>query len=150
MLEKDGHQGGAARTGEVAVKMIEESDFDVVLTDINMPRANGIDVLDAVKRIHSSTPVIMMTAFASAETAVETMKKGAYDYITKPFKIEDLQLIIKNAVEKKQLSAENTYLKTALKEKYEFANIIGKSESMQKVLEYINKVSNSNATVLNE
>lgn len=148
VLEKDGHQVATARNGEVAVKMIEESDFDVVLTDINMPRANGIDVLDAVKRIHSSTPVIMMTAFASAETAVETMKKGAYDYITKPFKIEDLQLIIKNAVEKKQLSAENTYLKTALKEKYEFANIIGKSEAMQKVFEYISKVSNSNATVL--
>ena len=148
VLEKDGHQVATARNGEVAVKMIEESDFDVVLTDINMPRANGIDVLDAVKRIHSSTPVIMMTAFASAETAVETMKKGAYDYITKPFKIEDLQLIIKNAVEKKQLSAENTYLKTALKDKYEFANIIGKSEAMQKVFEYISKVSNSNATVL--
>lgn len=148
VLEKDGHQVATARNGEVAVKMIEESDFDVVLTDINMPRANGIDVLDAVKRIHSSTPVIMMTAFASAETAVETMKKGAYDYITKPFKIEDLQLIIKNAVEKKQLSSENTYLKTALKDKYEFANIIGKSEAMQKVFEYISKVSNSNATVL--
>lgn len=148
VLEKDGHQVATARNGEVAVKMIEESDFDVVLTDINMPRANGIDVLDAVKRIHSSTPVIMMTAFASAETAVETMKKGAYDYITKPFKIEDLQLIIKNAVEKKQLSAENTYLKIALKDKYEFANIIGKSEAMQKVFEYISKVSNSNATVL--
>ena len=76
------------------------------------------------------------------------MKKGAYDYITKPFKNEDLKLIIKNAAEKKQLAAENTYLKTALKEKYEFANIIGKSEGMQKVFDYISKVSNSNATVL--
>lgn len=148
ILEKDGHQVATARNGEVAVKMIEECDYDVVLTDINMPRSNGIDVLDAVNRIHAGTPVIMMTAFASAETAVETMKKGAYDYIAKPFKNEDLKLIIKNAAEKKQLAAENTYLKTALKDKYEFANIIGKSEGMQKVFDYISKVSNSNATVL--
>ena len=148
VLKKDGHQVATARNGEVAVKMLEASNYDVVLTDINMPRSNGIDVLDAVNRIHSGTPVIMMTAFASAETAVETMKKGAYDYIAKPFNNEDLKLIIKNAAEKKQLAAENTYLKTALKEKYEFANIIGKSEGMQKVFDYISKVSNSNATVL--
>ncbi|MGP0565052.1 sigma-54-dependent transcriptional regulator [Nitrospina sp. 32_T5] len=148
VLEKDGHEVETARNGEVAVDMIQEHQYDVVLTDINMPRANGIDVLDAVNRVLPGTPVIMMTAYASAETAVETMKKGAYDYLSKPFKIEELQLIIKNAAEKKRLADENTYLKSALKDKYQFANIIGKSEGMRQVFDYINKVANSNATVL--
>jgi len=148
VLEKEGYEVNTARNGEVAVQMIEGADYDVVLTDINMPRANGIDVLDAVNRVHPGTPVIMMTAYASPETAVETMKKGAYDYISKPFKVEDLQLIIKNAVEKKRLAVENTYLKEALKDKFQFANIVGKSDGMRKVFDYIGKVANSNATVL--
>lgn len=147
-LEKEGYEVETARNGEVAVKMVEGGDYDVVITDINMPRSNGIDVLDAVNRVRPATPVIMMTAYASAETAVETMKKGAYDYITKPFNMDDFQLVIRNASEKKQLSQENTFLKSALKEKYEFGNIIGKNAGMKKVFDYIEKVSNSNATVL--
>ncbi len=148
VLEKDGYEVNTARNGEVAVQMIESTNYDVVLTDINMPRANGIDVLDAVNKMHPGTPVIMMTAYASPETAVETMKKGAYDYISKPFKVEDLQLIIKNAVEKKRLADENSVLKEALKDKFQFANIVGKSDGMRKVFDYISKVANSNATVL--
>lgn len=148
VLEKDGHQVETARNGEVAVQLIQEHNYDVVLTDINMPRANGIDVLDAVNRLRPGTPVIMMTAYASAETAVETMKKGAYDYLSKPFKIEELQLIIKNAAEKKRLEEENSYLKNALKDKYQFSNIVGKSAGMRQVFDYISKVANSNATVL--
>ncbi|CAI2718098.1 sigma-54-dependent transcriptional regulator [Nitrospina watsonii] len=148
VLEKDGHEVETARNGEVAVEMVQEHQYDVVLTDINMPRANGIDVLDAVNRTLPGTPVIMMTAYASAETAVETMKKGAYDYLSKPFKIEELQLIIKNAAEKKRLADENSYLKSALKDKYQFASIIGKSEGMRQVFDYIGKVANSNATVM--
>jgi two-component system response regulator PilR (NtrC family) len=147
-LEKEGYEVETARNGEVAVEMVEKDNFDVVITDINMPRSNGIDVLDAVNRIHAGTPVIMMTGYASPETAVETMKKGAYDYITKPFNMEDFKLIIRNASEKKQLTEENAYLKYALKDKYQFGNIIGKNEGMRKVFEYIEKVSNSNATVL--
>jgi two-component system response regulator PilR (NtrC family) len=147
-LEKEGYEVETARNGEVAVEMVENSIFDVVITDINMPRSNGIDVLDAVNRVRPETPVIMMTGYASPETAVETMKKGAYDYITKPFNMDDFKLVIRNASEKKQLTEENTYLKYALKDKYQFGNIIGKNEGMRKVFEYIEKVSNSNATVL--
>ena len=147
-LEKEGYEVETARNGEVAVEMVEKDTFDVVITDINMPRSNGIDVLDAVNRVRPETPVIMMTGYASPETAVETMKKGAYDYITKPFNMEDFKLIIRNASEKKQLTQENTYLKYALKDKYQFGNIIGKNEGMRKVFEYIEKVSHSNATVL--
>ena len=147
-LEKEGYDVETARNGEVAVELVEKDTFDVVITDINMPRSNGIDVLDAVNRVRPGTPVIMMTGYASPETAVETMKKGAYDYITKPFNMEDFKLIIRNASEKKQLTEENTYLKYALKDKYQFGNIIGKNEGMRKVFEYIEKVSHSNATVL--
>jgi two-component system response regulator PilR (NtrC family) len=147
-LGKEGYEIETAHNGEVAVEMVEGNAYDVVITDINMPRSNGIDVLDAVNRVRPGTPVIMMTGYASPETAVETMKKGAYDYITKPFNMDDFKLVIRNASEKKQLTEENTYLKSVLKSKYQFGNIIGKNEGMKKVFNYIEKASNSNATVL--
>ena len=148
VLKKDGYGVKVAQDGFSAAKLIRENDFDVVITDIQMPRSNGLDVLDAVNKMRPHTPVVMMTAYATAETAVEAMKKGAYDYISKPFNIEDVQLIVKNAVEKKRLADENTYLKSALSSQYQFANIIGKSPKMRQLFDYISKVSNSSATVL--
>jgi two-component system response regulator PilR (NtrC family) len=148
MLEKEGHQVSTAANGDTAVKLIHNKVFDLVLSDIRMRGTSGIDVLEAVKKAHPNTPVVMMTAYASADTAVEAMKKGAYDYISKPFNVEDLQILIKNAVEKKNLSDENSLLKTALKDKYGFSNIIGNSTVMQKVFQLIEKVAQSNATVL--
>ncbi len=148
LLEDEGYSVKTARNGIEAVKLLRLEDFDAILTDIQMPRSNGLDVLNAVTRERPNTPVIMMTAFASAETAVQAMKTGAFDYVTKPFKNEDIKLILKNAVEKKRLADENTQLKLALKDKYEFSNIIGKSAVMQKVFQYISKVATSNATVL--
>ena len=148
VLKKDGYRVKVAQDGFSAAKLIRENDFDVVITDIQMPRSNGLDVLDAVNKMRPHTPVVMMTAYATAETAVEAMKKGAYDYISKPFNIEDVQLIVKNAVEKKRLADENTYLKSALSSQYQFANIIGKSPKMRQLFDYISKVANSSATVL--
>ncbi len=148
VLKKDGYRVKVAQDGFSAAKLIRENDFDVVITDIQMPRSNGLDVLDAVNKMRPHTPVVMMTAYATAETAVEAMKKGAYDYISKPFNIEDVQLIVKNAVEKKRLADENTYLKSALSSQYQFANIIGKSPKMRQLFDYISKVSSSSATVL--
>lgn len=148
VLSKDGYFVKTANNGDAAVKLIRENNFDLVITDIKMPRSSGIDVLESVNEYSPNTPVVMMTAFASAETAVEAMKKGAFDYISKPFKVEDLQLIVKNAVEKKKLYDENTYLKTALKDKYQHTSIVGKSPAIQKVFDLIHKVASSNATVL--
>jgi len=148
MLEKEGYEVLTARNGEAAAQMIRENLFDLVLTDIRMPRAGGIDVLETVNAISPATPVVIMTAYASAETAVEAMKKGAYDYISKPFNVDDLQLIIKNAIEKKKLYDENAHLKTALKDRYQFSNIVGKSAAMAKVFALVRKVAESNATVL--
>lgn len=148
MLEGEGYEVVTSGNGEDAVQIIRENSFDLIITDIRMRRSNGIDVLEAARKLQPTVPVVMMTAYASAETAVEAMKKGAYDYISKPFKIEDLQLIVKNAVEKKKLSDENLYLKSELKHKYAFEKIIGKSPVIQRVFDVMGKIAGSNATVL--
>ena len=149
MLEKEGYKVMTASSGDAAVSLVRENVFDLVITDIRMPRSSGIGVLESVNDIRPNTPVIMMTAYATAETAVEAMKKGAYDYIAKPFKVEDLLLMVKNAVEKKRLYDENIYLKTALKDKVRSSSvIIGKSLAIRKVFELIDKVASSSATVL--
>ena len=148
MLEEEGYQVVTAPSAEKAIKLIRENVFDLILTDIRMGRSNGIDVLDAARKILPDTPVVMMTAYASAETAVTAMKKGAYDYISKPFKIEDIQLIVKNALEKKKLTEENRFLKTALNDRFQLANIIGKSRAIQKIFDLVDKVAQSNATIL--
>jgi two-component system, NtrC family, response regulator PilR len=148
MLEQEGYKVFTAHNADSAVKLIKENIFDLILTDIRMGKSSGIDVLENAQKILPDTPVVMMTAYASAETAVNAMKKGAYDYISKPFKIEDVQLIVKNAIEKKKLSEENRLLKTALNDRFELSNIIGKSVAFQKIFDLIEKVSRSNATVL--
>ena len=150
VLEKEGYQVKTANNGFEAVKLLRDHDFDAVLTDIQMPRANGLDVLEAVMTERPGTPVIMMTGYASPETAVQAMKMGAFDYVIKGGndQNEKIKLILKNAVEKRRLNNENTQLKRELKERYEFSNIVGKSAPMQKVFQYISKVADSNATVL--
>lgn len=148
MLENEGYTVETASSGEKAVKLILEKEFDLVLTDFRMKKANGIEVLEAVKEHNPITPVVLMTAYASAETAVEAMKKGAYDYISKPFNVEDLQLTVKNAIEKKALADQNHHLKSALKDKFGFENFIGSSPGMQRIFKLIEKVADSNATIL--
>ena len=148
MLEEEGYKVFTAHSADSAVKLIKENIFDLILTDIRMGKSSGINVLESAQKILPDTPVVMMTAYASAETAVDAMKKGAYDYISKPFKIEDVQLIVKNAIEKKNLSVENRQLKTALNDRFHLTNIIGKSATFQKIFDLIEKVSRSNATVL--
>ncbi|MBT5470150.1 MAG: sigma-54-dependent Fis family transcriptional regulator [Nitrospina sp.] len=148
MLEEEGYKVFTAHNAESAVKLIKENIFDLILTDIRMGKSSGISVLENAQKILPDTPVVMMTAYASAETAVDAMKKGAYDYISKPFKIEDVQLIVKNAIEKRKLAEENRFLKTALNDRFKISNIIGKSPVFQKIFELIEKVSRSNATVL--
>ena len=148
MLEEEGYQVVTSPTAEKAIKLIHENIFDLILTDIRMGGSNGINVLDAARKVLPDTPVVMMTAYASAETAVTAMKKGAYDYISKPFKIEDIQLIVKNALEKKKLTEENRFLKTALNDRFQLTNIIGKSGPIQKIFDLVDKVAQSNATVL--
>jgi two-component system response regulator PilR (NtrC family) len=148
MLKKEGHDVVTAENGTHALKAIQAEIFDLVISDVKMPGIDGIGVLKTTKEISPETVVIMITAYATAETAVEAMKLGASDYIIKPFKIDELKLIINNSLEKRHLRKENILLKREIKSKAGFENFIGKSEAMQKVFTLIRQVAETNSTVL--
>jgi two-component system response regulator PilR (NtrC family) len=113
-----------------------------------MPKADGMDVLKAVKSSSPETVVLVVTAFGTADSAVEAMKQGAYDYLTKPFQVDEVQLIIRNALEKRRLSTENMLLKREMASQSSFAQIVGQSEAMQKVFDVVRKVADSKSNVL--
>src|SRR5581483_11660507 len=148
VLKKEGYLVETAEDGDHALKCFEKDIFDLVLTDIKMPRMGGLELLKALKGVSPETVIVMMTAFASTETAIEAMKEGAYDYLTKPFQIDEVKLIIKNALERKKLRQENTTLRRELKGQATFTQIIGKSEKMNKVLELVRKVADSRSNIL--
>ncbi|MDH4100918.1 MAG: sigma-54 dependent transcriptional regulator [Nitrospirota bacterium] len=147
MLKREGYDVTVAETGEEALAALKREIFDLVITDIKMPRITGLDILKAVKEVSPDTLVIMITAFASAETAVEAMKIGAYDYITKPFKVDEIKLVIKNAIEKKLLKDENRRLKQEIAIRHGYEGFVGGSEVMKKVFALIAKVADSKSTV---
>ena len=148
LLGNEGYEIITADNASDALRMIREYDLDLVITDMKMPGMNGIELLDEAKKIDHERPIIIMTAYGTIEMAVEAMKKDAYDYITKPFKNEELKLTIKKALEKYRLVKENRLLNKALSDRYRFGNIIGKSKPMLNVYDLIRKVSQSKASVL--
>jgi two-component system, NtrC family, response regulator PilR len=148
MLQKDGYIVETASDGPEAMDKIDNALFDLAITDIQMPVMNGIEVLKKINEKSPDTTVIMITAYASHETAIEAMKLGAYDYITKPFKIDEIKLVIKKALDKKKLERENTRLRKELETQYGFGNIIGRSPSIVKVFELIKRVAELNVNVL--
>ncbi len=148
MLKKEGYKVFLAPNGEEVVKMIEKDIFDLVLLDIRMPKLDGISALKKIKSVNPETIVIMITAYASADSAIQAMKEGAYDYITKPFKVDEIKLIIRNALEKKQLQNENRLLKKMVKERYHFDNIIGQSPKMLDLYDLLEKVSPTKTNIL--
>ncbi|MBW1690681.1 MAG: sigma-54-dependent Fis family transcriptional regulator [Deltaproteobacteria bacterium] len=131
-----------------ALRLIKETDFDLVITDMKMPKMDGIELLDEVKKIDSELPVIIMTAYGTIEMAVEAMKKQAYDYITKPFRNEELKQTVKKALELYRLKKENRRLNEALSDRYRYGNIIGKSKKMTKIYDMIEKVAQSKASIM--
>jgi DNA-binding NtrC family response regulator len=135
-------------SGQEGLGVLSGEPFDIVITDLFLPDLNGIDILSRVKESSPRTEVILVTGYGSAETAVQAMKKGAYDYITKPLNIEELRIIIDKALEKGQLVSENVYLKKQLREKYEFANIIGNSQAMQQLFSRMKRIIKTDSTVL--
>ncbi|MEE9214014.1 MAG: sigma-54 dependent transcriptional regulator [Thermodesulfobacteriota bacterium] len=148
MLRKDGYEVDTASDGAEAIDRIEQKMFDLAVVDIQMPIMNGIDVLQKINEKSPETTVIMITAYASHETAIDAMKLGAYDYITKPFKIDEIKLVIKKSLEKKRLERENSRLKKELETKYGFGNIIGRSPEIVKVFELIKRVSELKVNIL--
>jgi two-component system response regulator PilR (NtrC family) len=148
MLKKEGYKVSLASNGEEVVKLIDNDLFDLVLMDIRMPKLDGISALKKIKSIAPETVVIMITAYASADTAIKAMKEGAYDYITKPFKVEEIKLIINNALEKKNLQKENILLKRVVRDRYHFGNIIGQSSKMVALYDLLEKVSPTKTNIL--
>ena len=150
MLSKEGHKVSSAGSGKEALNMLNDTIYDLIVSDVQMPGMNGIELLRNVKEVCPDTTVIMITAYASTESGVEAMKAGAYDYITKPFKIDEIKLIIKNALEKKRLEVENLLLKREFRERYSFGNILGNSPEMLKVYDLIEKIGPTKTNVLVE
>ncbi|GIW46335.1 MAG: acetoacetate metabolism regulatory protein AtoC [Deltaproteobacteria bacterium] len=148
MLKRDGYIVDTAPDGARALDKMENTLFDLAIVDIQMPVMNGIELLRRINEKSPETTVIMITAYASHETAIEAMKLGAYDYITKPFKIDEIKLVIKKAIEKKKLERENKRLRKELETKYGFGNIIGRSPSIIKVFDLIKRVADLNVNVL--
>ena len=146
-LERAGYEVATADGGEAAVDVLRRETFDAVITDLRMPRVDGLQVLRAAKD-RPETTVIVLTAVASTETAVEAMKLGAYDYITKPFKLDEVELIIRNGLERKRLRDENLYLRKQLETQHRFENIIGKSSRMVEVFDVIRQIADSPATAM--
>jgi two-component system response regulator PilR (NtrC family) len=147
-LEKEGYEVTMAESGDSAIDAIRRDAFDVVITDLRMPRVDGLQVLRECRDVSPHTAVVMVTAVGSTETAVEAMKLGAYDYITKPFKLDEISLIVQNALERKQLRDENLYLRRQLETQHRFENIIGKSARIMEVFDTIRKIADGPSTVM--
>ncbi len=147
-LEREGYRVILADSGDRAMELVDGENYDLLLCDMKMPKVSGMDVLKKSKEARPNVPVIIITAFSTSESAREAMKVGAYDYLQKPFDLEDMKLIINNALERGQLLEENIKLKEYLSRSYGIESIVGDSPPMLKVYELIYKVASSTANVL--
>jgi Nif-specific regulatory protein len=147
-LSEAGHDVDEAANGNAAIARLHESYFDVVLSDLKMGGSDGLDVLRTTKSLHPSTAVILMTAFGSVTTAVEAMKSGAFDYVQKPFEIEEMEVKIEKALELRRMKNELDYLRHTTQDIYNFDRIVGSGGALGRVLGIVRKVAKSNTTVL--
>lgn len=148
ILKEKGYTIHSAKTAAEGLEQFSTVSPDAVFLDIMLPDRSGLEVLDLIHQQDPTIPVIIITAFSSIENAIDAMRRGAYHYIPKPFKNQEVILTLKKALEDKQIRAENLRLKSELKEKFSFGNIIGKSEPMQKVFELIQLAAPSSSTIL--
>ncbi len=148
LLEAADYEALTALSGPEALKVAAQSDLDAVLTDMKMPKMSGIELMDELKRLYPDIPVIIMTAYGTVEKAVQAMKKGAFDYILKPFKNEEILVTIAKALEHRHLLLKNRLLSQDLDKKYGFPNIVGESKAIQEILALVKRVAGSKATVL--
>ncbi|MDQ3135392.1 MAG: sigma-54 dependent transcriptional regulator [Acidobacteriota bacterium] len=147
-LQRQGHEVRVASDGEAALRLLEENAADVVLCDINMPRLDGMEVLRRIHQRPNPPEVIMLTGHATVETAIEAMKLGAYDYLSKPYHITELDALVKQAAEKRRLRVDNQRLRAQLARREETAEIIHNSAAMVEVLRLVERVAPSDASVL--
>ena len=148
ILKKEGYKVKVASDGKEALHMFKEELFHVVVLDIKLPGMDGIEVLSKIKEESPETPVVIMTGFASIESAVDALKSGAFDYLSKPFTPEELRISVRKALENRQIFFEGIYLRKELERHTKFDMIMGKSDGMNKVMDIVKRVSPSESTVL--
>jgi len=148
VLSKEGHDVETALSGEEAIARGADRLFDIVVTDVRMGEKDGMEVLRSFKKIAPETTVIMITAFGSIETAIEAIRQGAFDYISKPFKLDEITFTIRRALEQRRLLRENRFYRQELLDKYQFKNVIGRTPPMFEIYKTIAKVADTKSTVL--
>ena len=148
IMRKEGYGVDAVGEGERALEKLKATDYELIISDLKLPGMDGMDVLRAAKKYKPYVGVIVITAYGTIDSAVVAMKSGAEDYITKPFNIDHIRLVVKKALEKRELSTRNALLESQLRRKYRFENIIGNSEAMIAVYRMIEQVKDSRTTVL--
>ncbi len=148
LLKEDGYEVACANDAKAGLGLIEQMDADIVLTDLRMPGMDGLELLKHLKQSRPQTMVILMTAFGTVKNAVRAMKTGAEDYLAKPLDLEELEMVVERALEKKRLLEETRILRERVAEKYRFENILGESPEMLHAFKAIRQVASSNASVL--
>ena len=148
LLVSEGLSVDTAENGEDGLLKIEENLYDFVLLDLMLPGKSGMDVYKDVRRVDPTLPVVIITAMGGVETAVTAIKEGCYDYVTKPWDNDKLLVIVGNAIKQRRLASENAHLRRALRERYGYSNIVGKSEKILQVLDLVSQVAPSRSTVL--
>jgi len=149
VLTKDGHTVATAENGKKGLEALSnDSSIDVLITDLIMPDINGVELLASAKELNPNISVLMITAHGTIKSAVDAMKLGAFDYITKPFDLDEIKLVVRNALERKDLIEENRSLRTQLKTTFRYDTIVGASPAMQEVYQIIDRVKDSRASVL--
>jgi len=148
MLAKEGYQVETANSGREGLNKLKDRDYDLVIADLNMPEMSGIEVLKETRSRKSSQDFIVMTAYASVDTAIEAMKQGAADYVTKPFKVDEIKLTIEKTLSRKRLLDENSNLKQQLADDNSFVNFIGASEPVVQLKKLARRIASSDSTVL--
>lgn len=148
MLKKEGYIVATSVSSREAIQMAATENYDLIIADLMMPEMSGLELLKKVKRARPGQDFLVMTAFASVDTAIEAMKEGALDYITKPFKVDEIKLVIEKSVSRKKLKEENKQLKEQLKKDFSFDNFIGQSEEIAKLKKLADRVSSTDSTVL--
>ena len=148
VLKDEGYEVVEAADGTEAVRAVEQEPFDLVLLDVRMKTMDGIEALNEIRKISPLIPILIMTAYASVKTAVEALKAGAFDYLTKPLDIEELKILIEKALELYHLREENLTLKERLGDRFDFSKIIGKSRKMRELFDTLSLVAPTDATIL--
>ncbi|PIV21825.1 MAG: sigma-54-dependent Fis family transcriptional regulator, partial [Deltaproteobacteria bacterium CG03_land_8_20_14_0_80_45_14] len=148
VLKGEGFSVNTLNDSLEASRLLKKEDFDVIITDLKMKGLKGLDLLEETNKVAPLTPVIIITAFGTIESAIKAMKMGAYDYITKPFQMDELVLTVKKALENRFLKKEVVRLKKEVEARYHFHQLIGKSSSMQKIYDLIERISDTSSNVL--